>query len=119
LKPAGGSGSYLEVEGVLGTGFAVSTEEDTSLAERRVVKCPHRPCCLVTYANTATHLQGLGFKVLPSLNQRNIALAARACLLVLLCCAHPTKFLTRHLPYPVNPTVVPSVRHTTSTLPCL
>jgi hypothetical protein len=37
-------------------------------------------------------------------------LAVRACLLVLLCRVHPTKFLTRYLPYPVYPTVVPSVR---------
>jgi hypothetical protein len=41
--------------------------------------------------------------------------AVRACLLVLLCCAHPTKFLTRYLTYPVYPTVVPGVRHTNST----
>jgi hypothetical protein len=42
--------------------------------------------------------------------------AVRACQLVLLCCAHPTKFLTRYLSYPVDPTVVPSVRHMSSTL---
>jgi hypothetical protein len=45
--------------------------------------------------------------------------AVKACLLVLVCCAHPTKFLTRYLPYPVYPTVVPSVRYTSSTLPDL
>jgi hypothetical protein len=37
--------------------------------------------------------------------------AVRACLLVLLCCVHLPKFLTRNLPYP---TVVPS--YTSSTL---
>jgi hypothetical protein len=40
--------------------------------------------------------------------------AVRACLLVPLCCAHPTNFLTRFLPSPVYPTVVPSARHTSS-----
>jgi hypothetical protein len=43
-------------------------------------------------------------------------LAVRACLLVLLCRAHPTNFLTRYLVYPAYPTVVPSVRHTSYTL---
>jgi hypothetical protein len=41
--------------------------------------------------------------------------AVKACLLVLLCCVHVTKFLTRHLPCPVDllkSTVVPSVRYT-------
>jgi hypothetical protein len=46
-------------------------------------------------------------------------MAVRACLLVLLCCVQITKFSTRHLPYPVYPTVVPSVRYTSSTLSCL
>jgi hypothetical protein len=45
--------------------------------------------------------------------------AVRACLLVLLRCVHLTKFFTRNLPYPVYPTVVPSVRYTSSTHSCL
>jgi hypothetical protein len=46
-------------------------------------------------------------------------LAVRACLLVLLCRAHPTNNLTRYLLYPAYPTAVPSVRHTISKLSCL
>jgi hypothetical protein len=45
-----------------------------------------------------------------------LGVAVRACLLVLLCCAHLTEFLTRYLLYLVYPTVVPSVRYTSSTL---
>jgi hypothetical protein len=51
----------------------------------------------------------------PGVSSLGCALVAvRACLL-----AHPTKFLTRNLPYPVYPTVVPSVRYTSATLSCL
>jgi hypothetical protein len=42
-----------------------------------------------------------------------------ACVLVLYCRAHPTNFLTRYLPYQSNTTVVPSVKHTSSTLSCI
>jgi hypothetical protein len=44
-------------------------------------------------------------------------MTVRACLLVLLCRAHPPKSLTQYLPYPAYPTVVSNVRHTNSTLP--
>jgi hypothetical protein len=45
--------------------------------------------------------------------------AVWACLLMLLCRAHPTYFLTRYLPYPAYPIVVPSVRHPSSILSCV
>jgi hypothetical protein len=53
----------------------------------------------------------------PGVSSLGCALVAvRACLLVLLCCVHPTTFLTPYLPYP---TVVPSVRYTSFTFSCL
>jgi hypothetical protein len=53
----------------------------------------------------------------PGVSSLGCALVAvRACLWVLLCCVHPIPFLTPYLPYP---TVVPSVRYTSSTLSCL
>jgi hypothetical protein len=58
--------------------------------------------------------------LLPGVSPLGCALlAVRACLLVLLCCVHLTKFITRNLPYSVYPTVVPSVRYMSSTLSCL
>jgi hypothetical protein len=53
----------------------------------------------------------------PGVSSLGCALVAvKACLLVLLCCVHPTVFLTPYLPYS---TVVPSARYTRSTLSCL
>jgi hypothetical protein len=53
----------------------------------------------------------------PGVSSLGCALVAgRVCLWVLLCCVHPLPFLTPYLPYP---TVVPSVRYTSSTLYCL
>jgi hypothetical protein len=52
----------------------------------------------------------------PGVSSLGCALVAvRACLWVLLCCVHPITFLTPYLPYP---TVIPSVRYTSSTLSC-
>jgi hypothetical protein len=54
-------------------------------------------------------LGGLPFYVLPNVSPLGCALlAVRACLMVLLCCAHLTNLLTRYLPYAVYPTVMPS-----------
>jgi hypothetical protein len=53
----------------------------------------------------------------PGVSSLGYALVAfGACLLVLLCCVHPTTLLTPYLPYP---TVEPSVRYTSSTHSCL
>jgi hypothetical protein len=67
-----------------------------------------------------SHLLGrLPFDENPGVSPLGCALLAlRACLLVLLCRAHPSKFVTRYLPYPVYPTVLPNVLHPNSTLPC-
>jgi hypothetical protein len=51
-----------------------------------------------------------------SLYQGCALVAVRACLLVLLCYVHLNKILSPYLPYPVHPTVVPSVRYTCSIL---
>jgi hypothetical protein len=48
-----------------------------------------------------------------------IPLTVSSCLLGLLSRANSTNLLTRYLPYPAHPTVVPSVRHTNSLLPCV
>jgi hypothetical protein len=57
---------------------------------------------------------------IPSVSPLGCALlAVRACLLVLLCRAHPTNCITRYLPHPAYPAVVPRVRHRSSVLSCV